>query len=160
MGTATHLRIQRDLKDLSLPEGVSIEYNPTLDPLLITCHIIPSEGPYKNARLVFSIRFPPSYPYQPPIVRTSHHLFHPNITYDGAVCLNILRLDWSPALDLQCIILGLGVLMTEPNGEDALNKEAGELLEREGLRRFEEVVRCTLQGGAFKDRTYDRLIPF
>lgn len=38
------------------------------------------------------------------------------------MCLNILRLDWSPVLSLSSIIFGLLLLFDEPNHEDPLNK--------------------------------------
>jgi ubiquitin-conjugating enzyme E2 M len=38
------------------------------------------------------------------------------------VCLNILKLDWSPVLSLSSIIFGLLLLFDEPNPEDPLNK--------------------------------------
>ena len=34
-------------------------------------------------------------------------IYHPNIDLEGNVCLNILREDWKPVLNLQSVILGL-----------------------------------------------------
>lgn len=166
MATASQLRIQRDLQQLSLPEDVSVEYDANSDPYLVTCRILPFEGPYHPATLTFTIKFPPTYPYSPPRVHTPHRLFHPNIspptTANGgnafAVCLNILRLDWSPALDLQCVILGLLGLLLEPQGEDALNGMAGRLIE-EQWGQFTQVVQRTLKGGIHDGIAYDRLLP-
>ena len=45
----------------------------------------------------------------------------------GKVCLNILREDWKPVLDINAVIYGLIYLFYEPNPDDPLNKEAASL---------------------------------
>ena len=49
-------------------------------------------------------------------------IYHPNIDLDGNVCLNILREDWKPVLDINSVIYGLIYLFYEPNPDDPLNK--------------------------------------
>lgn len=65
-------------------------------------------------------------------------IYHPNIDVDGNVCLNILREDWKPVLDINAVIYGLIYLFYEPNPDDPLNREAAELL-RTDIRKFEQV---------------------
>ena len=36
-----------------------------------------------------------------------HEIYHPNINLEGKVCLNILREDWKPVLDINAVIYGL-----------------------------------------------------
>ena len=50
-------------------------------------------------------------------------VYHPNINLEGNVCLNILREDWKPVLDINAVIYGLIYLFYEPNPEDPLNHE-------------------------------------
>jgi hypothetical protein len=38
------------------------------------------------------------------------------------VCLNILREDWKPVLNLNAVMVGLQYLFLEPNADDPLNK--------------------------------------
>lgn len=64
-------------------------------------------------------------------------IYHPNIDLDGNICLNILREDWKPVLNLQSVILGLVYLFLEPNPDDPLNKEAA-LLMKENRAQFEK----------------------
>ncbi len=40
----------------------------------------------------------------------------------GNVCLNILREDWKPVLNLNSVMVGLQYLFLEPNADDPLNK--------------------------------------
>lgn len=49
-------------------------------------------------------------------------IYHPNIDLEGNVCLNILREDWKPVLNINSIIVGLQYLFLEPNADDPLNK--------------------------------------
>jgi ubiquitin-conjugating enzyme E2 M len=42
-------------------------------------------------------------------------IFHPNITKNGIVDLNILRGDWSPILNLNAVFLSLLFLLIEPD---------------------------------------------
>lgn len=50
-------------------------------------------------------------------------VYHPNINLEGNVCLNILREDWKPVLDINAVIYGLIYLFYEPNPDDPLNHE-------------------------------------
>lgn len=51
-------------------------------------------------------------------------MYHPNLDLEGNVCLNILREDWKPVLNLNAIVVGLQYLFLEPNPDDPLNKGA------------------------------------
>ncbi|OAF64410.1 hypothetical protein A3Q56_07883, partial [Intoshia linei] len=85
-------------------------------------------GYYKNAKLLFLLTFPKTYPHESPKVVSRYELYHPNIDTTGPVCLNILRLGWTPVLCLNAIIYGLINLLMEPNIDEPLNKEAANTL--------------------------------
>lgn len=51
-------------------------------------------------------------------------IYHPNVDLEGNVCLNILREDWKPVLNLNSVMVGLQYLFLEPNPDDPLNKGA------------------------------------
>ena len=51
-------------------------------------------------------------------------IYHPNVDLEGNVCLNILREDWKPVLNLNSVMVGLQYLFLEPNADDPLNKGA------------------------------------
>ena len=52
----------------------------------------------------------------------SIQIYHPNVDLEGNVCLNILREDWKPVLNLNSVMVGLQYLFLEPNADDPLNK--------------------------------------
>ena len=73
------------------------------------------------------------------------------------MCLNILREDWKPVLDINAVIYGLIYLFYEPNPNDPLNHEAADLFRRD-VRRFKMVVTSTLRGGYYNGEAFPRLI--
>ncbi len=48
-------------------------------------------------------------------------IYHPNINYEGAVCVNILR-PWKSIYTIQMVLLALLFLFADPNPMDVLEK--------------------------------------
>lgn len=44
----------------------------------------------------------------------------------GRICLDILKKNWSPALQIKSVLLSIQSLLSEPNPDDPLNNEAAE----------------------------------
>ncbi|KAL2017015.1 hypothetical protein VTK56DRAFT_2696 [Thermocarpiscus australiensis] len=155
--TAAQLRVQKDLSELSLGTTMTTEFPDPDNILSFVLYIEPDEGMYKGGRFSFSFSIPPSFPHEPPKVQCREKIYHPNIDLEGKVCLNILREDWKPVLNLNAVIVGLQFLFLEPNASDPLNKEAAEDLRnnREGFKRH---VRQAMAGGSVKGEAYERVL--
>ncbi|KAK4066503.1 hypothetical protein Trihar35433_6930 [Trichoderma harzianum] len=99
--------------------------------------IEPDEGMYRGGKFTFDFAINQNFPHEPPKVLCREKIYHPNIDLEGKVCLNILREDWKPVLNLNAVIVGLQFLFLEPNASDPLNKEAADDLRsnREGFKR-------------------------
>jgi ubiquitin-protein ligase len=69
-------------------------------------------------------RLPPPLVARPMQVLCKTKVYHPNIDLEGHVCLNILRDEWKPVLDINAVIYGLIYLFYEPNPNDPLNHGA------------------------------------
>jgi len=81
-----------------------------------------SLGFYKGGSFKFSFKINSNYPHEPPKVLCIPKVYHPNIDLEGNVCLNILREDWKPVLNINSVLVGLQYLFLEPNADDPLNK--------------------------------------
>ena len=79
------------------------------DILNFTLTIEPDEGLYKAGAFHFTFAINENFPHEPPKVKCTQKIYHPNIDLEGNVCLNILREDWKPVLNLNAIIVGLQV---------------------------------------------------
>src|ERR1700759_733503 len=84
------------------------------DILNFTLTIEPDEGMYKGGSFNFNFAINQNFPHDPPKVKCTQKIYHPNIDLDGNVCLNILREDWKPVLNLNAVLVGLQVRMLSP----------------------------------------------
>ncbi|KAI9684511.1 MAG: Chitin synthase, class 2 [Trizodia sp. TS-e1964] len=149
-------RKKTDLSELSLGSTMSTHFPDPDDILNFTLRIAPDEGMYKSGVFAFAFAINANFPHDPPKVKCQHKIYHPNIDLEGNVCLNILREDWKPVLNLNAVIVGLQFLFLEPNPSDPLNKEAAEDL-RLNRDTFRRNVRTSLGGGTVKGNTFDKV---
>merc|ERR1711881_223493 len=122
------MRLTRDINELDLPKSAKISHPDPKDLMNFTITICPDRGYYSKAIFPFEFKVNHEYPHEPPKVRCTKKIYHPNINLEGNVCLNILREEWKPVLSIQSIIIGLSFLFDDPNPNDPLNKEAAEQL--------------------------------
>jgi len=154
--SAAQIRVQKDLTELDLPSTMKTEFPDPTDLLNFTLTITPDEGMYKGGTFDFSFQINPNYPHEPPKVKCKRTIYHPNVDLEGNVCLNILREDWKPVLNLNSVMVGLQYLFLEPNADDPLNKEAAEELRR-NRELFLQNVKLAMRGGVVKGQRYDQV---
>lgn len=92
--------MQKDLTELSLPSTMKIHFEDSEDIMNFLLFLSPDEGLYKGGKFKFSFSINSNFPHEPPKVKCLQKIYHPNIDLDGNVCLNILREDWKPVLNL------------------------------------------------------------
>eukprot|EP00043_Microstomoeca_roanoka_P001036 m.30592 g.30592 ORF g.30592 m.30592 type:complete len:148 (-) comp10620_c0_seq2:227-670(-) len=85
----------------------------------------PVGSPYEGGVFFVDIRFPPDYPFKPPKVSFNTKVYHPNISQEGQICLDILKTGYSPALTIGKILLSIQSLLTDPNPKDPLRPDVG-----------------------------------
>lgn len=117
----------QDIAELDGGSVAQVEFPNANDLTNFNVVVTPDSGFWSGARYSFSLAIPAGYPHEPPKVVCKTKIYHPNINLEGAVCLNILREDWKPVLDINGVIYGLIFLFYDPNPADPLNREAADL---------------------------------
>jgi len=79
----------------------------------------PSDTPYAGGLFTIDIVIPSQYPFAPPKMKFDTKVWHPNISSQtGAICLDILKTEWSPALTIRTALISLQALLSTPEPDD------------------------------------------
>lgn len=136
--------LRRELKVIENDPPPLCEARP-VDPSKDMIHQIgwvdgPQDTPYVGCRFHFTIDLPSDYPFKPPEIRFTTPVYHPNISTNGEIGLNILHSQWSPALNIRGLLLLLCSLLAEPNSEYGLNEDALKLYQT-NREKYNETAR-------------------
>jgi ubiquitin-conjugating enzyme E2 D/E len=123
----TNIRLMNDIKDINLTiklndqviKKAEINESNIYGPHLITI-IGPKDTPFENGMFELNITLPINYPFEPPNIQFKTNIYHPNISTDGYICIDILKDQWSSALKLSKVLLCISALMANPNPNDPL----------------------------------------
>lgn len=79
----------------------------------------PPDTVYQDGKFQIDIVIPSNYPYHPPTMKFDTKIWHPNMSSQtGAICLDILKNEWSPALSIRTALLSIQALMCCPEPSD------------------------------------------
>ncbi|ULU09687.1 hypothetical protein L3Y34_014226 [Caenorhabditis briggsae] len=92
---------------------------------------------YQGGYFKATIRFPSNYPYQPPSMKFTTKVWHPNVYENGDLCISILHAPvddpqsgelacerWNPTQSVRTILLSVISLLNEPNTSSPANVDA------------------------------------
>ena len=130
-------RIDKELEDLQKDPPFNCSAGPINDDLYYWQATImgPEGSPYQGGLFFLDINFPTDYPFKPPKIYFRTKIYHPNISSNGSICLDILKDQWSPALTVAKVILSICSLLTDPNPDDPLVPNIAELY-RNNIERY------------------------
>jgi ubiquitin-conjugating enzyme E2 D/E len=122
-------RIQKEYQDIQKDAPENCSAGPRGDNMYIWDAVImgPTGTPYVGGIFKMEIHFPSDYPFKPPKCIFTTKIYHPNISPNGAICLDILKDQWSPALTVSKTLLSICSLLNEPNPKDPLVPEIADL---------------------------------
>ena len=115
-------RLRKELTDLIKGEAESgVVATPINDNIMHLTGTLkgPDGTPYDGGTFIVDIMIPQQYPFEPPKMKFTTKVWHPNISSQtGAICLDILKDKWSPALTIKTALLSLQALLSAPEPDD------------------------------------------
>jgi len=155
MSDQAMLLLRKQLKDLSRNpiDGFSAGLLDDSDIFKWQISVLgPPDTLYEGGFFFAILTFPPDYPNNPPELRFTSDMFHPNVYPDGRVCISILHPPgedpngyeraeerWSPVQTVETIILSVISMLSAPNDESPANIDAAKLW-REDFPEFKKRV--------------------
>ena len=131
-------RMKKEIEMLANDPGPGISAWPANDDnmMILQAQIQgPQESPYQEGLYSLTIDIPDRYPFEPPRVRFTTPIYHPNIDSDGRICLDTLKMQphgsWSPSININTLLLTIRVLMGSPNADDGLVPDITEEYKRD-----------------------------
>lgn len=136
------------------PEGISAGPQTEDDFLVWDCLLAgPKDTCYEGGVFSATLEFPSDYPLNPPKMKFSSPIFHPNVYKDGTVCISILHPPgddpnmyesaaerWSPIQSVEKILISVISMLAEPNAESGANIDASKMW-RDNPEEFKRLVR-------------------
>ena len=114
-------RLQKEIQEIRLDKTSGISVRIVGDNLTTLQGEIagPKDTPYEGGQFVVDIEIKGVYPFEPPKMRFKSKIWHPNVSsQNGAICLDILKDQWSPALTIKTALLSLQALLCSPEPND------------------------------------------
>ena len=115
-------RLQKELQELKEDTPYNCSTGPVGDNMLkwVATILGPTDTPYEGGVFKLNIHFSSEYPFRAPQIRFLTKIYHCNISSSGAICLDILANQWSPALSISKVLLSICSLFTDCNPHDPL----------------------------------------
>lgn len=138
-------RIQKELKELCEAPLTYASAGPIGDDITKWSAMItgPENTPYAGGIFKLNIIFPKEYPYKPPKVRFVTKVYHCNVSSSGAICLDILKDQWSPVLTIGKVLISILSLLDDANPSDPLVPEIAELYQKDRATHDEQAREWT-----------------
>jgi ubiquitin-protein ligase len=141
-------RLQKELAEITLDPPPNCSAGPKGDNIYewFSTLLGPANTVYEGGVFYLDIHFSTDYPFKPPKIMFKTKIYHCNVNSQGAICLDILKDNWSPALTISKVLLSISSLLTDANPYDPLvgsianqylnDREEHDRIAREWTRRF------------------------
>lgn len=122
-------RLQKELMEVVMTDAEGISAFPDNDNLCVWIATIVGvdNTPYEGMEFNLKIMFGDKYPFEAPLVTFQTPCFHPNVSVNGDLCLDILKENWTASYTAIQILLSVQSLLDSPNIHSPLNPSAASL---------------------------------
>lgn len=101
----------------------------------------PDDSAYQGGVFAVDINIPNEYPFEPPKMKFDTKVWHPNVSSQtGAICLDILKTEWSPALTIRTALLSLQALLSTPEPDDPQDAQVAKQYKK-NKKEFEKTAK-------------------
>ncbi|XP_059797898.1 ubiquitin-conjugating enzyme E2 N-like [Balaenoptera ricei] len=121
-------RIIKDTQRLLAEPGAGIKAEPDESNARYV-HVVtagPQDSPFEGGTFKLELFLPEEYPVAAPKVRFMTKIYHPNVDKLGRICLDVLKDNWSPALQIRTVLLSIQALLSAPSPDDLLADDVAE----------------------------------
>ena len=134
-------RIERELEDITMDPPANCSAGVIDDDLYNWRATIlgPDDSVYSGGIFIVNINFPEDYPFNAPKISFITRIYHPNISRNGSICLDILKEQWSPALTIAKVLISICSMLTDPNPDDPLEPRIAHQYKM-GRKAFDEMA--------------------
>ena len=138
-------RLQKELKIIHEDPNIGIDV-PHVDNLTAWDVVIdgPPGTPYEGGKYALTIEFPANFPYVPPKIKFVTKIYHPNISMNGDICLDILKDNWAACLTVQKTLLSIMSLLSSPNPGDPLMPDIAHIYIN-NIEKYNRIARAWTQ---------------
>jgi ubiquitin-protein ligase len=113
----------------------------------------PSGTPYENGKFQLTVTFPETYPFKPPEFRFNTRIFHPNISFDGHLFIDILKKEgtYSPQVSIRSILREIISRLRHPDPTCTVFTEAAFLFSKDKQCLHEKAASWTAMYATIDD---------
>ena len=117
----------------------------------------PKDTSYEGGIFKIDIQIPNEYPFKPPKMKFNTKIWHPNISSQtGAICLDILKNEWTPALTIRTALISLQALLCAPEPDDPQDAEVARQFKSD-KRMFEYTAKTWTENFAKETNNDDKV---
>jgi peroxin-4 len=148
-------RLRKELQVLKKSSSAEEDIVLRVDPNNLLCWTGyihgPEDTPYEDGVFELAIRCGIDYPLSPPEIKFVTRVFHPNVHFrTGAICLDILKKEWSPAWGILSACRAVLALLSDPDAESPLNCDAGNMIRGNDMLAYNSMARMyTIENAQF-----------